>query len=263
MIVLRTPKGWTGPAEVDGLPVEGTWRAHQVPLAEVRTNPDHLRQLEDWMRSYRPGELFGQDGSPHDDLLRSCRRVAPARLDTARQRRRAAARPGLARIPRLRRAGNRTRRQRLRAHSRPRHAAARRPAPQRGAAQLPHLRPRRDRVQPAQRGARGDRQDVGGGDAAGRHEPGRDGRVMEILSEHTCQGWPRATSCPAGTACSRVTRRSSTSSTRCSTSTPNGQVSRHLPWRRPVASLNILLTSYVWRQDHNGFSHQDPGSSTT
>ena len=58
MIVLRTPKGWTGPAEVDGLPVEGTWRAHQVPLAEVRTNPAHLRQLEEWLRSYRPGELF-------------------------------------------------------------------------------------------------------------------------------------------------------------------------------------------------------------
>jgi xylulose-5-phosphate/fructose-6-phosphate phosphoketolase len=69
MIVMRTPKGWTGPAEVDGHPVEGTWRAHQVPLAEVRTNPAHLRQLEDWMRSYRPGELFGTDGRPRGDIL--------------------------------------------------------------------------------------------------------------------------------------------------------------------------------------------------
>ena len=69
MIVLRTPKGWTGPAVVDGLPVEGTWRAHQVPLAEVRTNPAHLRQLEEWMRSYRPQELFDADGRPHPELL--------------------------------------------------------------------------------------------------------------------------------------------------------------------------------------------------
>jgi len=69
MIVLRTPKGWTGPKEVDGLPVEGTWRAHQVPLAEVRTNPAHLRELDEWMRSYRPGELFTADGQPDDGLL--------------------------------------------------------------------------------------------------------------------------------------------------------------------------------------------------
>jgi xylulose-5-phosphate/fructose-6-phosphate phosphoketolase len=69
MIVLRTPKGWTGPAEVDGKPVEGTWRAHQVPLAEVRSNPAHLRQLEDWLRSYRPEELFGADGEPRAELL--------------------------------------------------------------------------------------------------------------------------------------------------------------------------------------------------
>src|SRR5215468_9119175 len=69
MIVMRTPKGWTGPVEVDGLPVEGTWRAHQVPLAQVRTSPEHLRQLEDWLRSYRPAELFESDGSPHPGLL--------------------------------------------------------------------------------------------------------------------------------------------------------------------------------------------------
>ena len=69
MIVMRTPKGWTGPAEVDGRPVEGTWRAHQVPLAEVRTNPAHLRQLEEWMRSYRPAELFDPDGQPRAEIL--------------------------------------------------------------------------------------------------------------------------------------------------------------------------------------------------
>src|SRR5260370_2237639 len=69
MIVLRSPKGWTGPAEVDGLPVEGTWRAHQVPLAEVRTSPAHLRQLEEWMRSYRPGELLDPQGRPPPEPL--------------------------------------------------------------------------------------------------------------------------------------------------------------------------------------------------
>ena len=69
MIVLRTPKGWTGPKEVDGLPVEGTWRAHQVPLAEVREKPEHLAQLDAWMRSYRPHELFGDDGRPHPDVV--------------------------------------------------------------------------------------------------------------------------------------------------------------------------------------------------
>jgi len=83
MIVLRSPKGWTGPAEVDGLPVEGTWRAHQVPLAEVRTNPAHLRQLEEWMRSYRPGELFDAKGRPHPTAGRNLR-LTPARLPGAR-----------------------------------------------------------------------------------------------------------------------------------------------------------------------------------
>src|SRR3546814_4918780 len=69
MIVLRTPKGWTGPAEIDGKPVEGTWRAHQVPFADVRGNKDHMRMLEDWMRSYRPDELFEEDGRPRVDLV--------------------------------------------------------------------------------------------------------------------------------------------------------------------------------------------------
>ena len=104
MIVLRTPKGWTGPHEVDGLPVEGTFRAHQVPLAEVRTNPAHLALLEAWMRSYRPEELFDEAGA----LRRRAGRAgadgrAADERQPARQRRRAAARPGPARLPRLRR----------------------------------------------------------------------------------------------------------------------------------------------------------------
>src|ERR1019366_4971897 len=82
MIVLRTPKGWTGPAVVDGLPVEGTWRAHQVPLAEVRTNPEHLRQLEDWLRSYKPAKLLNAEGGPREgvlgDMLRDVMRLNAA-----------------------------------------------------------------------------------------------------------------------------------------------------------------------------------------
>ena len=172
MIVLRTPKGWTGPAEVDGLPVEGTWRAHQVPLAEVRTNPAHLRQLEDWMRSYRPADLFGPDGRPGEDLVTLVPgRPAAARIDAACQRRCPAARPGAARIPRIRGTGDRGWRQRVRADPGPRRYAARRPCTQRRVPQLPHLRARRDRVQPAERRARGDRQDVGRSDSAGGREP--------------------------------------------------------------------------------------------
>ena len=95
MIVLRTPKGWTGPTEVDGLPVEGTWRSHQVPLAEVRDNPSHLAMLEEWMRSYRPEELFDDEGGPvRRSRARAARRPADER-EPARQRRRAAARPAL------------------------------------------------------------------------------------------------------------------------------------------------------------------------
>ena len=78
MIVLRTPKGWTGPKEVDGLPVEGTWRAHQVPLSESRSNPEHLAQLEEWLRSYRPEELFDDDGRPRPDILGLSPRAASA-----------------------------------------------------------------------------------------------------------------------------------------------------------------------------------------
>ena len=111
MIVLRSPKGWTGPKVVDGLPVEGTWRAHQVPLAEVRTNPEHLRLLETWMQSYRPEELFDEHGQPRAGAGRpAAQGLPPHERQPARQRRPAAARPGPARLPRLRRAGRLARR---------------------------------------------------------------------------------------------------------------------------------------------------------
>ena len=100
MIVLRTPKGWTGPKEVDGLPVEGTWRAHQVPMADVRTNPEHLALLEEWMRSYRPEELFDDDGRLLPELAALAPRESAHERQPACQRRRAAARPRHARLPR-------------------------------------------------------------------------------------------------------------------------------------------------------------------
>ena len=140
MIVLRTPKGWTGPAVVDGLPVEGTWRAHQVPLAEVRTNPEHLRQLEEWMRSYRPEELFGADGGPREGLLGLVpdgdRRLGanPHANGGA-----AAARPGDARLPRLRGAGAEPGARDVGADPGARRDAPRRDAAQRAQPQLPRL----------------------------------------------------------------------------------------------------------------------------
>ena len=106
MLILRTPKGWTGPREVDGVPVEGTWRSHQVPLSGVRENPDHLRRLEEWLRSYRPDELFDDDGPVAPRASRaSSRRRSPHERQPARERRRAAARPRPAGLPRLRRPG--------------------------------------------------------------------------------------------------------------------------------------------------------------
>ena len=150
MIVFRTPKGWTGPATVDGLPVEGTWRAHQVPLAEVRTNPEHLRQLQEWMLSYRPDELFDAcRGAPPGDPPLRARRRAPDGQQSARQRRPAAARAGHAGLPPVRGARQPARGPGLRTHPGARQAAPRRDARQPGDQQLPAVRAGRDRLQPA------------------------------------------------------------------------------------------------------------------
>ena len=168
MIVLRTPKGWTGPAFVDGLPVEGTWRAHQVPLAAVRTNPDHLAMLEAWMRSYRPGELFDDDGVPHPFVIdwmpkgaqRMCANphanggILLRDLDLPDFRDYAVEieRNGATEAEATRRLG-RFLRDVFRANAR--------------VPELPTLRSGRDRVQPARRGVRGNRQGVAGRDPAG------------------------------------------------------------------------------------------------
>jgi xylulose-5-phosphate/fructose-6-phosphate phosphoketolase len=261
VIVLRTPKGWTGPKAVDGLPVEGTWRAHQVPLAEVRTNPAHLAQLEEWMRSYRPEELFEADGSPRRELLG----FVPGgdrRLGATPH-----ANGGLL----------------LRDLVLPDFRDYAIPVPAPGASTSEPTRVLggmlRDvmRLNEPQQNFRifgpdetesnrlGAVLEVTGKDWQERVtgvdlnlEP--DGRVVEMLSEHTCQGWLEGyllTGRHGLFSCYEAFIHIVDSM--FNQHAKWLKVTRHLPWRRPVASLNYLLTSHVWRQDHNGFSHQDPG----
>jgi xylulose-5-phosphate/fructose-6-phosphate phosphoketolase len=261
VIVLRTPKGWTGPVEVDGLPVEGTWRAHQVPLDHVRDDPGHLRLLEEWLRSYRPGELFDAEGRPRPEVL-ACVPEGARRLGATPH-----ANGGLLvrdlPIPPLER-----------------HAV---PVEKPGAALHEPTRVLGgllERVMAATAGRRDFRlfgpdetasnrlqavYDATGkawqAETLGTDEHlDRHGRVVEILSEHVCQGLLEGY---------LLTGRHGLFScyeafVHIVDSMVNQhikwlKVSRQLPWRRPIPSLNYLLTSHVWRQDHNGFSHQDPG----
>ncbi|MFE1554037.1 phosphoketolase [Streptomyces sp. NPDC058734] len=261
VIVLRTPKGWTGPATVDGDPVEGTWRAHQVPLAEVRENPAHLKQLEAWLRSYRPQELFDADGQPSGQVL-ACVPQGEHRLGA---------------VPYAN--GGRL----LRPLPLPALAAYAVPVDKPGSRLheptrvlgqfltgiMRNTAERRDfRVVGPDETASNRLDDLY--DATGKAWQGlteatdrnlsRDGRVMEILSEHVCQGWLEGY---------LLTGRHGLFSTYEAfahiVDSMAGQhikwlkTSRDLPWRAPIASLNYLLTSHVWRQDNNGFSHQDPG----
>ncbi|MFF0124944.1 phosphoketolase [Streptomyces mirabilis] len=261
MIVLRTPKGWTGPAEVDGVPVEGTWRAHQVPLAAVRENPEHLRQLEIWLRSYRPEELFDVEGRPATDVL-ACVPDGSKRLGATPH-----ANGGLLvrdlPIPSL-----------------DRYAV---PVDKPGATLHEPTRVLGDLLEQVMKDTshRRDFRLVGPDETASNRlgavfgatgkawqahtlqvdeHLDRHGRVMEVLSEHLCQGWLEGYT---------LTGRHGLFScyeafVHIVDSMVNQHIkwlktSRELAWRAPIASLNYLLTSHVWRQDHNGFSHQDPG----
>jgi xylulose-5-phosphate/fructose-6-phosphate phosphoketolase len=261
LIVLRSPKGWTGPAEVDGKPVEGTWRSHQVPLAEVRTNPAHLRQLEEWMRSYRPEELFGADGAPRPELL-ALVPAGPLRLGASSH-----ANGGLL----------------LRDLALPDFRDYAVPVPAPGARLSEPTRVLGGMLRDVmRRNAEAANFRVFGPDETESNRLGallevtgktwqeeilpvdehltRDGRVMEILSEHTCQGWLEGyllTGRHGLFSCYEAFIHIVDSM--FNQHAKWLKVSRRLPWRRPVASLNYLLTSHVWRQDHNGFSHQDPG----
>jgi xylulose-5-phosphate/fructose-6-phosphate phosphoketolase len=259
MIVLRTPKGWTGPKEVDGLQAEGTWRSHQVPLADVRNNKQHLAQLGDWLQSYRPEELFDENGallpelaalapvgdrrmsaSPHangglllqDLVLPDFREYAvpvesPATTFSEATRVLGAfLRDVITRNPSSFRLFG------------PDETASNR---------LGAVLEATDRTWVAET------------------EPGDDhlapdGRVMEVLSEHQCQGWLEGYLLTG--------RHGLFNCYEAFIHIIDSMFNQHakwlkttsvIPWRRPLASLNYLLSSHVWRQDHNGFSHQDPG----
>ena len=259
MLVLRTPKGWTGPKEVDGKPVEGTWRSHQVPLANVRGNPEHLRQLEAWLRSYRPEELFDETGR----LVAELRELAPI------GRRRMSANP------------HANGGELLRDLVLPdfREYAVEVPQPATDTAEATrvlggYLRDVIDRNRETFRLFGPDETSSNRLDDVfsvtdrtwlGRIEPtdealSPDGRVMEVLSEHLCQGWLEGYLLTG--------RHGLFSSYEAFIHVVDSmfnqhakwlKTTHHIPWRRPIASLNYLLSSHVWRQDHNGFSHQDPG----
>ena len=261
VIVLRTPKGWTGPKFVDDKPVEGTFRSHQVPLSQPVKNPEHLRMLEDWLRSYKPEELFDENGTLRAELAE----VAPKgdrrmganphangglllknlKLPDYREYALPVPTPGTVEAEATRTLG-RFLRDVMKLNIDARNFRVVGPD-ETSSNRLDALFEVTDRVWMAKTSP------------ADEHES-RDGRVMEVLSEHLCQGWLEGyllTGRHGLFSCyeafihivdSMVNQHAKWL-----------KVTRDIPWRRPVASLNYLLTSHVWRQDHNGFSHQDPG----
>jgi xylulose-5-phosphate/fructose-6-phosphate phosphoketolase len=262
MIVLRSPKGWTGPKEVDGLKTEGFWRSHQVPFAEMATKPAHVKLLEQWMKSYRPEELFDASGQPVAQLTdlppKGERRMGAnphangglllkdLRLPDFRDFALDVPQPGQVEGEATRVMGGFLREvMKLNAARRnfrvvgPDETASNRLSALFDATDrawmLPTI-PEDEHLAP-------------------------DGRVMEILSEHTCQGWLEGYLLTG--------RHGFFSCYEAFIHIVDSMFNQHakwlkvtreeIPWRRPIASLNYLLTSHVWRQDHNGFSHQDPG----
>ncbi|MCU0482785.1 MAG: phosphoketolase family protein [Chloroflexi bacterium] len=259
MIVLRTPKGWTGPKEIDGHQVEGTWRSHQVPMGEVRTNAAHRAILETWLRSYRPEELFDGNGAPVPELV-----ALPPR-DHRRMSANPHANGGLL----------------LRDLALPdfRDYAVDVPAP--GATTAEATRVLGDFLRDVMAANTETFRLFGPDETAsnrlgavlevtdkawnaqllpGDENLGPGGRVMEVLSEHQCQGWLEGyllTGRHGLFNCYEAFIHIVDSM--FNQHAKWLKVTRDIPWRRPIASLNYLLSSLVWRQDHNGFSHQDPG----
>jgi xylulose-5-phosphate/fructose-6-phosphate phosphoketolase len=261
MIVLRTLKGWTGPKMVDGVQIEGTFRAHQVPLAELSTKPAHVKILEDWMKSYRPEELFDATGA----LIPELRELAPT--GKSRMGDNPNANGGLL----------------LRDLKMPDFSAYAVDVPKPGTTMAEATRVMGKMLRDIMKS----NADAANFRVVGPDETtsnrldalfevtnresmaeifpnddhvAEDGRVMEVLSEHMCQGWLEGYlltgrhgffSCYE--AFIHIIDSMFNQHAKWLEST------RHIPWRRPIASLNYLLTSHVWRQDHNGFSHQDPG----
>ena len=259
MIVLRTPKGWTGPGEVDGVAVEGTFRAHQVPLAGLAQRPDHLRELEAWLRSYRPDELFDEAGALRAELAELAPRgerrmganphanggplVRPLELPDFRAYGVDVAEPGATTAEATRVLGGFLR-----------DVIAANPTTFRlmgpdetNSNRLDAVFEVTDRAWDAER-------------VPGDDHLAPDGRVMEVLSEHLCQGWLEGYTLTG--------RHGLFNSYEAFIHIVDSMFNQHakwlettnrIAWRRPIPSLNYLLSSHVWRQDHNGFSHQDPG----
>lgn len=261
MIVLRSPKGWTGPKFVDGKQVEGTFRSHQVPVSQPADNPEHLRILEDWLRSYKPEELFDETGKLRAELAALApegdRRMGAnphangglllkgLKLPDYREYALSVPRAGTVEAEATRILGGFLR-DVMKLNMDERNFRVVGPD-ETSSNRLDALFEVTDRVWMAETSP------------LDEHESG-DGRVMEVLSEHLCQGWLEGyllTGRHGFFSCyeafihivdSMVNQHAKWL-----------KVTRDIPWRRPIASLNYLLTSHVWRQDHNGFSHQDPG----
>ncbi|MER7807336.1 phosphoketolase family protein [Streptomyces sp900116325] len=259
MIVLRTPKGWTGPKEVDGLKVEGSWRSHQVPFSNARGDDAHRAVLEQWMRSYRPEELFDESGTPVPEIRdlhpMGDRRMSAnphtnggvllrdLRMPDFRDYAVPVVSPGTGAVESTRVLGTFLRDVMRRNMTNFRVLAPDENNSNRlGAILEATERTWEARIQP---------DDVG---------LGVDGRLMEILSEHTCQGWLEGYLLTG--------RHGFFSCYEAFIHIVDSMFNQHakwlkttkgIEWRRPIASLNYLLSSHVWRQDHNGFSHQDPG----
>ncbi|WP_229075552.1 phosphoketolase [Actinoplanes sp. DH11] len=259
MIIMRTPKGWTGPEKIDGITVTGTWRSHQVPLSGVRDNPEHLQELEKWLRSYRPEELFDASGAPVDlvkdlapdgDLRMSAsphanggRLTRDLDLPDFRDYAVEVKRPAQGRAESTRKLGEFMRDIYARNDDRFRLFCP-------------------DETNSNRLGAVFEVSDRGFMESVTPDDVkiSNAGRVMEVLSEHNCHGWLEGYN---------LTGRHGMFATyeafamvSASQTIQHGkwlQEASHLPWRAKVPSLNILLTSTAWRNDHNGFSHQGPG----
>jgi xylulose-5-phosphate/fructose-6-phosphate phosphoketolase len=259
MIVLRSPKGWTGPTDVDGHRVEGSWRSHQVPFANARGDDGHRKVLEEWLRSYRPEELFDEDGAPvagiRDLHPRGRQRMSanprangglllePLRMPDFRDYAVPVTEPGTGAVEATRVLGTF-----LRDVMAENMSTFRVFAPdENNSNRLGAVLDVTDRAWMARREPDDD-------------HLAPDGRVMEVLSEHLCQGWLEGYLLTG--------RHGLFSCYEAFIHIVDSMFNQHakwlkttngIPWRRPIASLNYLLTSHVWRQDHNGFSHQDPG----
>jgi xylulose-5-phosphate/fructose-6-phosphate phosphoketolase len=261
MIIMRTPKGWTGPKEVDGLKTEGTWRSHQVPLANPRENPAHLALLDEWLRSYHPDELFDATGKLHAtfaDLAPKGERRMSAnphangglllkdlKLPDFRSYALDVPSPGAVSGEATREAGKFLR-DTLTANE--------------SSANFRVFGPDETASNRLTAVFEATSRAFSGEILETDENLAPDGRVMEVLSEHLCQGWLEGyllTGRHGLFSCYEAFIHIVDSM--FNQHAKWLKVSRDLPWRRPIASLNYLLTSHVWQQDHNGFSHQDPG----